>query len=122
MRFAIAAAVVVVTWILVFGSPVATEHPELDHYYGSPEPILPMTFAHMDHMTVGCIDCHHNYVDDTGGESCMYCHLTHEDVWPLLEEQFHELCRGCHEDRAALGEAGGPPRQCIACHLPDDLP
>ncbi len=43
-------------------------------------------------------------------------------VWPLLENQFHDLCRGCHEEKAALGEDGGPPRECMACHLGDELP
>jgi len=122
MKVGFIVTVVIVTWVLVFGSPLAGESSDLDHYYGSPDPILPMTFAHIDHTTVGCIDCHHNYVDDTGGSQCMYCHVTNEEVWPLLEVQFHDLCRGCHEEKSALGETGGPPRQCIGCHLADDAP
>ncbi len=81
-----------------------------------------MTFAHIDHATVNCIDCHHNYIDATGGGLCMNCHMTNADVWPLLENQFHDLCRSCHAEKAALGEDGGPPRRCIACHLGDELP
>lgn len=122
MRSALLAAALVVGWVWAFGSPVAVEPSIPAHRYGSPEPILPMNFAHKDHQTVGCIDCHHNYVDDTGSDSCMFCHVVNEEVWPLLERQFHDLCRGCHEDRAALGEAGGPPRRCVACHVEDPHP
>lgn len=109
-------------FIVVFGSPVAKEKPVRDHYYGSPEPILPMSFAHLDHLTENCILCHHNYADDTGGALCMNCHVTDPQVWPLLERQYHDLCRGCHEEKAAQGVDGGPPRECMACHLGDDLP
>ena len=122
MKFAFIGTVALVVWILVFGSPLAPELPDVDYRYNSPEPILPMTFAHLDHTSVGCIDCHHNYVDDTGGEPCMICHVTNADVWPLLEEQFHGFCRGCHEDLAATNDDGGPPRQCMGCHLAEELP
>jgi len=47
--------------IVVFGSPIAGEMPVKDFQFGSPEPILPMSFAHMDHAQENCIDCHHNY-------------------------------------------------------------
>ncbi len=66
-----------------------------------------MTFAHADHPTENCIDCHHNYNDDTGGGPCMNCHTTNQDVWPLFQRQFHDLCRSCHAEKAALGEEGG---------------
>lgn len=122
MKTATVLTIALVAWILVYGSPFVAEQPELGYHYDSPERILPMTFAHVDHATVSCIDCHHNYVDDTGIEPCMFCHVTNSEVRLLLEEQFHTLCRGCHEDLAATGEAGGPPRQCIACHLADRLP
>jgi hypothetical protein len=108
--------------LIAFGSPLVDEKPVRAHYYNSPEPILPMSFAHIDHARENCIVCHHNYVDDTGGDLCMYCHMANPDVWPLLENQFHALCRGCHAEKAALGIDGGPPRECMACHLGDDLP
>lgn len=108
--------------LIAFGSPIAGEKPVRGHYYNSPEPILPMSFAHLDHVKENCLLCHHNYADDTGGDLCMNCHMTNQDVWPLLENQFHDLCRGCHADKAAQGIDGGPPRQCMACHLGDDLP
>jgi predicted CXXCH cytochrome family protein len=122
MKSAVIVVVLLVAWILIYGSPFATDVPQRDYHYGSTELILPMSFAHVDHNAVSCVECHHNYVDDTGIEPCMYCHMTDSRVSDLLEEQFHELCRGCHEDHAARNEAGGPPRQCIACHLGDDRP
>jgi len=122
MRLVIVATFAFAAWIVAFGSPFSEGQPELAHHYGSPEPILPMTFAHIDHETVRCIDCHHNFVDDTGGDICMGCHVTDADVWPLFEEQFHDLCRGCHMDLAAKGEDSGPVRHCMGCHLKDQLP
>ena len=108
--------------LVAYESPFAVEKPRRDFYYDAPDRILPMTFAHADHVAVNCVDCHHNYVDDTGGGLCMNCHVTDPRVWPLLQNQFHALCRGCHEEKAALGEDGGPPRQCMECHLGDELP
>jgi len=108
--------------VVIFGSPAAREAPRKDHYYQAPDRILPMTFAHLDHVSVNCVECHHNYVDDTGGGLCMNCHVTDQRVWPLLAHQFHDLCRGCHAEKAAAGEEGGPPRSCVACHQADELP
>jgi hypothetical protein len=122
VKLLFAAAILLGILLVAFGSPVATQTPVRDHYFEAPKMILPMSFAHEDHIPVNCIDCHHNYVDDTGGGLCMNCHVTDQQVWPLFEQQFHDLCRGCHAEKAALGEAGGPPRQCIGCHLGDDLP
>jgi hypothetical protein len=122
MKAVFAAIVLAGALVVAFGSPVAKEKPVRDFYYEAPDRILPMSFAHLDHVPVNCVDCHHNYVDDTGGGLCMNCHVTDQSVWPLFERQFHDLCRTCHEEKAALGEEGGPPRQCMACHLGDDLP
>lgn len=122
MKFVLLAIVVAAGLIVIYGSPIAKEKPVRDFYYESPEPILPMSFAHEDHIAENCIVCHHNYNDNTGGGPCMNCHTTNQDVWPLFEKQYHDLCRTCHEEKAALGEAGGPPRHCIECHRGDDLP
>lgn len=122
MKSVAAVFLVVFLLIMAFGSPLPVERPLRAHYYNSPKPILPMSFAHADHVRENCLLCHHNYVDDTGGDLCMNCHLTNQDVMPLLEYQFHGLCRGCHTEKAAAGTEGGPPRQCMGCHLGDDLP
>ena len=122
MKLTFVAIVVLGILVVAFGSPIAKEKPVRDFYFEAPRKILPMNFAHQDHLPVNCVHCHHNYVDDTGGGLCMNCHVTNQTVWPLLEQQFHDLCRDCHAEKAALGEEGGPPRQCMACHLGDDLP
>lgn len=122
MKIAFLITMLVAGLVVYFGSPIAGELPATGHYYDAPKAILPMNFAHLDHAAVNCVHCHHNYVDDAGGGLCMNCHVTNPQVWPLLQNQFHDLCRGCHEDQAAMGEDGGPPRRCISCHTGDDLP
>ncbi len=108
--------------LLNYGTPLSGERPARALRWESPDPILPMTFAHEDHVTENCVLCHHNYVDDTGGSPCMYCHVTDATVYPLLETQFHDLCRGCHEEKRIAGLAGGPTRVCVDCHLEEDAP
>jgi len=108
--------------LLLFGTPFTEVRPERVSRWQSEMALLPMSFAHEDHASENCILCHHNYVDGTGGDPCMYCHVTNPDVYPVLEQQFHELCRGCHEDKKRMNEAGGPVRACIECHVEEDLP
>lgn len=122
MKFVLITVLTAAALIIVFGSPIAKEVPVRGIYYESPRPILPMSFAHEDHTTENCILCHHNYNDNTGGGPCMNCHTTTQDVWPLFERQFHDLCRTCHAKKAADNIDGGPPRHCIECHRGDDLP
>ena len=85
-------------------------------------PLLPLTFAHADHDDVSCLDCHHNFVDDTGSGLCIDCHKQDAELGPLIEEQFHNLCRDCHVAKTLEGEDSGPVRQCKACHTPDTAP
>lgn len=84
--------------------------------------ILPVTFGHIDHTTVNCVTCHHNYVDDSGQGLCFDCHKTDPEVVALIEDQFHALCRDCHVEKQREGEAGGPTRDCHACHEGDEVP
>lgn len=88
------------------------------------EPSIPMTFAHESHKQQQCIDCHHNYVDNTGRSLlCMVCHLSKKEITYKLEDQFHELCMGCHRRKQLEGQKDhGPIRQCKACHTEDRLP
>ena len=85
-------------------------------------PLLPLTFAHIDHRTVNCVDCHHNYVDTTGQGLCLDCHKTDPAVAALIESQFHELCMDCHLERQKALEDGGPVRSCVECHTQDEAP
>ena len=84
--------------------------------------MLPVTFAHVDHRTVSCVVCHHNFVDHTGAGLCFDCHKRDPAVNAAIEFHFHDLCRDCHVEQQALGEEAGPTRQCDACHTADDEP
>ena len=120
MRVFVGLVVLAATALLVFGTPLPTKRPVLEHRWRSPEPILPMTFAHEDHVAENCLVCHHNYVDNTGNDPCMICHVINQEVWPMFESQFHDLCRSCHEDRQLAGEDHGPTRVCVDCHIEED--
>ncbi len=83
---------------------------------------LPVSFAHADHREENCIDCHHNFNDQTGDGLCLDCHERSQAVAHLLEDQFHGLCRTCHAQRQAEGLPHGPTRRCLACHVADAEP
>ena len=82
-------------------------------------PLLPLTFAHLDHRSVNCITCHHNFTDDTGQGLCIDCHRTDPNVRLQIEPMFHTLCRDCHVEKRAAGKDAGPVRRCIDCHAPE---
>jgi len=85
-------------------------------------PLLPLTFAHKDHRSVNCIQCHHNFVDSTGQGLCIACHKTDAKVAARIEPLFHTFCRDCHAAKHTAGEDAGPVRRCSDCHVPDDAP
>ena len=84
--------------------------------------LLAVTFAHADHTEQNCIACHHNFVDDTGMGLCFDCHKTDPEIAPLIETQFHDLCRGCHLTEQLSGGMHGPTRACLDCHQRDTAP
>lgn len=110
----------VLTTLLLMAS--ASEQWQQNSFDDRFEPRIPMTFAHQDHSAQKCIDCHHNYVDQTGQGLCLNCHLRDQDVSFKLEQQFHDLCRGCHEEKQLAGQEHGPIRSCVACHTEDHQP
>lgn len=122
MKMASAILVCLVLLLVVLGSPFALERPNIDHHWRSAKPILPMSFKHVDHTADTCVTCHHNYVDDTGEDECMLCHVNDERVAHLLRDQFHGLCMGCHVERQLEGEKFGPVRRCVDCHIHDRIP
>lgn len=122
MKAAFAGLVILIAALVIPLSPISIEQPVRANYYQSPVDILPMTFGHEDHSQENCLVCHHNYNDNTGGDPCMYCHVNNMEVAPMLEEQFHTLCRDCHEERQLEGKTGGPTRRCLDCHLSEDKP
>lgn len=79
-------------------------------------PILPVAFEHQDHQQIKCTLCHHNYIDDTGHDSCYSCHKHDQSVALEIEEMFHDFCRDCHVDEAMKGHVSGPFRVCSECH------
>ena len=83
--------------------------------------LLPMTFAHADHAKEQCVTCHHNYQDNTGQGLCIICHQTNEEISYLIEEQFHDLCMGCHTEKVHKKEKSGPMRHCAACHTKEGI-
>lgn len=84
--------------------------------------LLPMSFAHIDHREQNCIECHHDFADDSGNGLCIDCHKRDPALDPLIEAQFHDLCRGCHIEQRSLGHDAGPTRACIDCHHTEDKP
>ncbi|MBM5811220.1 MAG: cytochrome c3 family protein [Gammaproteobacteria bacterium] len=116
MRNAFLALLALGVLVVLSGSPLTGPRPVRDRYFAAPEPILPMIFDHNDHGDVNCIECHHDFADDSGSGMCMGCHVSDPDLWPRLEQQFHGLCLGCHAEREAAGRSAGPPRACDGCH------
>lgn len=106
--------------LAVFGSPLAGPSAGRAPLFPGGPAVLPMTFAHGDHGSVGCVTCHHEFRDRAFGQPCVACHATDARVAHAFEAQFHALCRSCHETERAAGRAAGPTRRCDACHLPDD--
>jgi hypothetical protein len=78
--------------------------------------LIPVAFDHADHSTAQCVECHHNFVDDTGGGTCYNCHKYAEDIAADMEKMFHDFCFGCHVKTRMEGEASGPMRECMGCH------
>jgi predicted CXXCH cytochrome family protein len=83
---------------------------------------LPVAFAHADHRTINCIECHHDFADRSGNGGCLECHKQRAELDALIETQFHDLCRGCHVAERARGQPAGPARACLDCHFQENDP
>ena len=84
--------------------------------HAADQPMLPVVFDHADHSTSQCIECHHNFVDDTGGGTCYVCHKHSPEIAAQMEKMFHDFCFGCHVSTRMEGEESGPMRECQGCH------
>jgi Class III cytochrome C family len=83
----------------------------------TPPSLLPLYFPHEKHTTVGCVACHHNFVDKTGLGSCRDCHRSaRPDLPETAEATFHTFCRDCHTAPAQTTTQHGPTRACSTCH------
>lgn len=80
------------------------------------QPMLPTAFEHADHAEEPCADCHHNFIDNTGGGACYNCHKMSAEINGEMEDMFHGFCWGCHIQRREEGEDSGPLRSCKGCH------
>ena len=80
------------------------------------KPMLPVAFVHADHTTINCVECHHDYVDDSGLGTCYACHKADPELARNMQQHYHDLCRGCHVEKRHEEEKGGPLRVCSDCH------
>jgi hypothetical protein len=125
LKYLLALLVFALTCLAVLGTPFSSENPASVYADGSSHPLLPMKFAHQDHIylqDVSCIECHHNYADGSGSGLCINCHAEDHALRPLIREQFHGLCMECHQQTSIRGEDSGPVRHCEACHVSDQDP
>ena len=82
------------------------------------EPLV-LGFPHTKHRAVNCITCHHNFVDRSGGDSCISCHRSGRAAIRVgAEARFHDFCLGCHRDPPAYLTGHGPVTGCDTCHVP----
>lgn len=82
------------------------------------EPLV-LAFPHDKHRAVNCIQCHHNFTDRTGADSCISCHRSGRMAIRIgAEARFHDFCLGCHRDPPAYLTGHGPVSGCTTCHAP----
>jgi hypothetical protein len=105
-------AVMATTWLLM----QAFEQHEQAR---AARPLLALPFEHEDHGKLPCTQCHHNFIDGSGGGSCLLCHKSSLALSPHLARDFHGFCQGCHLEQALVGAASGPLRSCSGCHPRD---
>jgi predicted CXXCH cytochrome family protein len=80
---------------------------------------LVLGFPHDKHRAVNCIQCHHNFADRSGTDSCISCHRSGRSAIRVgAEARFHEFCLGCHRDPPAYLSGHGPVTGCNTCHRP----
>ena len=80
---------------------------------------LVLDFPHDKHRAVNCIQCHHNFTDRSGDDSCISCHRSgRADIRVGVEAGFHDFCLGCHRDPPAYLTGQGPVTGCNTCHAP----
>ncbi|HTV49605.1 MAG TPA: cytochrome c3 family protein [Steroidobacteraceae bacterium] len=87
-------------------------------FVGRSEP-LTLAFPHDKHRSINCVQCHHNFIDRSGTESCISCHRSRAAAIRIgAEARFHDFCLGCHRDALAHGRSHGPVTGCDTCHVP----
>jgi predicted CXXCH cytochrome family protein len=108
----VALAALALLALLLPGAGPALREPVVRRAYG-----LADNFAHDKHRLVNCIQCHHNYTDRTGLDTCIGCHRSaRADLKRGAEARFHVFCLGCHRDPDPAWERHGPVAGCATCH------
>lgn len=80
---------------------------------------LKVDFPHDKHRQVDCVECHHNFIDNTGTGGCYACHRSgRADLRLGAEARFHDFCLGCHRDPRPALTRHGPVTGCSTCHVP----
>lgn len=80
---------------------------------------LVLNFPHDKHRAINCLECHHNFADRSGDDSCISCHRSgRADIRVGVEARFHDFCLGCHRDPPAYLAGHGPVTGCNTCHAP----
>lgn len=91
---------------------------EIDAVSGATQRYLPFEFTdHERHAQLlgDCTRCHHPARDLARDPvSCRSCHGTPATTVGL-PTAMHASCRGCHAERARLGQRSGP-QTCLECH------
>jgi predicted CXXCH cytochrome family protein len=105
-------ATVALLAVLLPGAGPALREPLVRRAHG-----LADNFPHEKHRVVNCIQCHHNYTDGAGLDTCIGCHRSaRADLKRGVEARFHVFCLGCHRDPDPAGERHGPVSGCATCH------
>ncbi|HKF98240.1 MAG TPA: cytochrome c3 family protein, partial [Steroidobacteraceae bacterium] len=108
------AALIALLVLLPGGAALALREPFLRRA----EP-LPVSFPHDKHRAVNCLQCHHNFTDQTGTDSCISCHRSSRVAIRVgAEARFHDFCLGCHRDPPGYLAGHGPVTGCNTCHAP----
>jgi Class III cytochrome C family len=82
------------------------------------EPLV-LGFPHENHRQVNCIQCHHDFADRSGTDSCISCHRSgRADIRVGAEARFHDFCLACHREPPAYLRGHGPVTGCNTCHAP----
>jgi Class III cytochrome C family len=82
------------------------------------EPLL-LSFPHDKHRAINCLQCHHNFTDETGTDSCISCHRSGRVAIRVgAEARFHDFCLDCHRDPPEHLAGHGPVAGCNTCHAP----
>jgi predicted CXXCH cytochrome family protein len=82
------------------------------------EPLV-LGFPHDKHRAINCVQCHHNFADRTGSDSCISCHRSGRAAIRVgAEARFHDFCLGCHREPPANLTGHGPVTGCNTCHVP----